>query len=398
MAVGARNVTALAPLRHRAWRTVWLCGFVSYVVLWMQLVGAQWLMGGLTHSTAQVALLQTALGVPFFLVALPAGALGDTWDRRRLLITGQVAMFLAAAALWLVSAIDVVTPLLLLGLTAALGAGQAIGTPSWLAMQPNLLPPEEIAAGAALDGVAVAFARAVGPAVGGTIVALAGPATDFVVGSVAWLGTLITLTRLRAISRPPPSREPFGSALVGAVRYARNRSLQRILLRVGVFSVLAGAMWALLPTLARHRLHLDAAGYGILLACVGLGGAATAAVLPRLRARVPHDRLVAAGFFVSAAACADLAFAGRIAPAVVGLLAGGGAWVAVIALLDVTAQATVVGRLRARGLAVYESSFQGGVAISGLVWGVFASATSIQLGLIVVAAGLLGAAALPGPP
>ena len=397
MAVASPSSSAFAPLRRRAWRTVWLCGFAGYIGLWMQLVGCQWLMGTLTHSTAQVALLQTAVGLPFLAVAIPAGALGDTRDRRGLLIAGQTVMFLAAAGLWLVTATEVVTPLLLLALTAGLGAGQAVAMPSWLALQPTLLPSDEIGAGAALDGVGVAIARAVGPALGGAVVVLAGPATDFLLGSIVWLGTVFALTRVRTVSRPAASAELFAAALRNGLRYAAgDRALQRVLLRVGLFSALAGAIWALLPTLARERLHLDAAGYGALLGCVGLGSAAAAVALPRLGARVSRRRLVAAGFAVSAAACADLAVAGRIPPVVVGLLAAGAAWVTVIALLDVTAQSTVVDHLRARGLAVYESSFQGGVAVSGLVWGAVASTTSIGIALAVVAGALLAAAALPG--
>lgn len=387
MPVIAGSGAALAPLRRRAWRSVWLCGFTSWVGLWMQLVGAQWLMGTLTQSTVEVALLTTALGVPFLVVAIPAGALGDTRDRRQLLIVGQASMFLAAASLWLLSATHAVTPLRLLLLTAALGVGQALAMPSWLALQPTLLAPEEIAAGAALDGVGVAVARAIGPALGGAVVVIAGAATDFLIGALVWCGTLLVLARLHTVSRPPASDEPFPTALLTGLRYAAGDGpLKRILLRVGLFSALAGALWALLPTLARHRLHLDAASYGLLLGCVGLGSAVAAAALPRLGSRVPRRRLVAAGFVVSAGACADLALAGRIAPAIAGLLAAGGAWVAVIALLDVTAQATVRDRLRARGLAVYESAFQGGIALSGLVWGALAGATSVGLALLVVAA------------
>jgi len=337
-----------------------------------------------------VALVPTAFSLPFLVLALPSGALGDIRDQGSMLIAGQFAMTLAGAGLALVAVTHVATPPLVLALMTGLGAGQALATPSWLALQRTLLPFDEIAPGAALDGVGGAVARAAGPAIGGLLVLLGGPSVAFLVNAALSLAVGVVLIR-RCPRAPAATRtESIPAAIRAVTQYVRRTPVLRtVLIRGGVFSTFAGAPWALLPQIARHRLELGAAGYGALLGCAGLGAALAAAILPALHGRFGTRRVLAGAFLVAALGCADLGWTSGTVPAIGGLLLIGGAWVGVIALLDATAQTTISERMRARGLAVYETSLQGGVAVSGVVWGSVAAVGSARLALSLVAIGLL---------
>src|SRR6185503_3027871 len=128
-------VSAWAPLwLFPVFRPLWIAQFASNIGTWMQTVGAQWLL--IDTSPLLVALVQTASSLPIVLLALPAGAFADLVDRRRLLLGAQGAMFLAASALAVTTFVGAASPALVLGLTFALGCGNAVASPAWQAIQP----------------------------------------------------------------------------------------------------------------------------------------------------------------------------------------------------------------------------------------------------------------------
>src|SRR5919107_4172490 len=175
---------------YPVFRALWIAQFTSNVGTWMQTVGAQWLMGSLTHSPLQVALIQTATSLPIFLLGFPAGAVGDVFDRRRVLLASQAFMLVAAALLALLTFSGDVTPWVLLGLTFAIGAGRALTAPSWQAIQPQLVGRALIPQASALGAASVNVGRAVGPALGGALVAAAGAGWVFGLNAVSFLGVL----------------------------------------------------------------------------------------------------------------------------------------------------------------------------------------------------------------
>src|SRR4051812_36619642 len=172
---GAAAPSAYAPLRHPLFRWLWIASLASNPGTWMQNVGATWLMTDLSASALMVALVQAATNLPFFVLAVPAGALADVVDRRRLLLAAQSWMLLVAVALAAVTSAGQMTPWLLLALTFLLGLGSALNAPAWQATTPEVVPREEVPAAVALGGVSMNVARAVGPAVGGLVVAAGGP-------------------------------------------------------------------------------------------------------------------------------------------------------------------------------------------------------------------------------
>ncbi len=256
---------AWEPLRHGAFRSLWSAQLASNIGSWMQTVGAQWLMLSLTSSATLLSLIQSAASLPVLLFAIPAGAIGDLVDRRRLLLIAQTWMLAAALLLAVLAQAGVVTPWTLLALLFAVGAGQAWTAPTWQTLQPELVPAAERSQAIALGSVNMNLARAVGPALGGALVAATGPSTTFFVNAATFLVVIAAVARWRsergAASTLPP--EHVRSAIRASGRYVANSpALRSVLLRTAVFVVPASALWALMPAVARDQLGLGSGGTG----------------------------------------------------------------------------------------------------------------------------------------
>src|SRR5689334_19862095 len=150
---------SLSPLSQPLFRALWIASIVSNIGTWMQEVGEGWLMTTLTTSPALVGLLETAVALPMFLFALPAGALADILDRRRILIFTQTWMLIAAAVLGVLSLTGGVTPGVLLLLAFSLSIGGAINGPAWQASIPDIVPRRELSSAIALGSVGFNVAR-----------------------------------------------------------------------------------------------------------------------------------------------------------------------------------------------------------------------------------------------
>src|SRR3712207_4838594 len=164
----------------------------------MQGVAAAWLMTSLSQSPVPVALLTTAGSLPLFLAGLPAGALADVVDRRKLVLITQVWMLAVAAVLAGLAAAGWMSPWTLLLLTFLLGFGGAVSAPAWQAIVPQLVGRELLPAAVALNGANFNVARAIGPALGGFLVAATGPAAVFLLNALSFLGVIIVIYRWEA--------------------------------------------------------------------------------------------------------------------------------------------------------------------------------------------------------
>ena len=175
----ATTASPWAPLRRTVFRNLWIAVLASNVGTWMQTVGAQWLVVGEPNAATWVSLVQTATTLPVLLLALPSGALADRFDRRRLLLVVQVALFAVGCVLTALTALDLMPPPLLLVFTFLLGVGQALTLPSWQAIIPEVVPRGELPSASALGAVNTNLARSAGPAVAGLLVAQLGSAVVF---------------------------------------------------------------------------------------------------------------------------------------------------------------------------------------------------------------------------
>src|ERR1700684_1262288 len=191
------------PLRTTLVRTLLLADLIADLGTCMQSVGAAWLMVSLGAGPMYVALTQTASSLPFFLLALPAGSAGDIFDRRKLVLATESWMMGVALLLAVLTIGGLMSPWMLLLLTFALSAGDAFETPTWRAILPELVPRKDLAAASALNGIEFNFARAVGPALAGVVIAVAGVATAFVMNSVSFFGVILVVARWKRPIRTP---------------------------------------------------------------------------------------------------------------------------------------------------------------------------------------------------
>jgi predicted MFS family arabinose efflux permease len=363
----------------------------SNIGTWMQNVGASWLMTTLTMSPLLVALMQTATSLPVFLIGLPAGAVADVADRRKLLLVTQGWMLFVAIVLGILTIFNLITAELLLLLTFLLGLGAAMNAPAWQAIVPELVGRRLVASAVALNSAGFNLARAVGPAIGGVIVAASGPGAVFMLNAASYLGVLVVLFlwRRAPVENPGPP-ERVMEAIAAGMRFARHSpSLQAVLVRAAVFIVPASGLWALLPVVARADMGLDAGGYGLLLGSLGIGAVIGALIIGRLNRAMSPDRLTVMSTLCFAVATVALGYV-HILPLLVVLLAlGGVAWMATMSSLNVSAQSAAPNWVRARALGVYLLVFQGGMALGSFGWGVVANLLGNTAALTIAAVGLV---------
>ena len=377
-----RESSTWGLLRLPLFRALWLASVASNLGTWMHNVGAEWLMTTLAPTPFVVALMQTAETAPTFLLALPAGALADIIDRRRLLIVSQAWMLLAAVALAASTLMGLTSPTALLLLTFALGLGAAMNAPAWQAILPEVIPRGELAAAVSLNSVAFNIARALGPALGGLVVAAAGVWAVFLLNSLSFVGIILVLYRWRRerVESISPTERVVGAMRAG-VRYARHApELRNVLVRTGVFALCASALWATMPLVARVELGLGPFEYGLLLGCLGAGAVAGAFALAWARRVVSVNLLVVLGTLVFAGATAALAYV-RVYPLLcAAMLCGGVAWMTTMSSFNVSVQTVVPEWVRARALALYLLVFFGSLAAGSAAWGA-AAAAALLVGL-----------------
>ncbi|MFL5286637.1 MAG: MFS transporter [Rhodopila sp.] len=385
----ATPAAAFAPLRHPVFRALWMANLASNTGLWIQNTGAGWLMTSLAPSPVMVSLVQAATMLPVFLFALPGGALADILDRRRLLIMAQLWIAVAGLLLAVLTAMSLLSAWSLLALTFAIGAGTAVIFPAWAAATPELVAREDLVQAIALNGVGFNLARALGPALGGLVIAAASPAAAFFLNALGFLALLLALIAWRrpapARSHLPPERLP--SAVRAGLRFAiAVPGMRAAILRACAFFFFASAVWAFLPLLVREELDLGPGSFGLMLGVAGGGAVIAGTMLPVLRERLSQGRLV---FFASLLAYAAMALLGVVqhwAPVALAVLLFGAAWLAAGSTLGAAAQMTAPAWARARALGVYHLSFFGALAAGSALWGWVGTRVGVPMTLILCAA------------
>jgi MFS family permease len=380
-----------SPLQNALFRSLWIATVVANVGGWMQDVGAGWLMTSLSPDPTMVALVEAADSFPVMLLALPAGALADIVDRRRLLIAIQVYLLVVAGGLAALAWLQITTAWVLLGFIFALGVGGAMMMPAWSAIVPELVTRDEMPSAIALNSAAINASRAIGPAIAGLLVAAVGAWLVFVLNALSYFGILAALLRWRREHRKStlPAERFLGAVRVGMRFVMHARALQVVLIRGAAFFVCASATWSLFPLIVRRELGRGPEIYGLLLTCIGVGAVAGALLLPRVRAKISRDALVAGASILYALAALALAFLQNIALLAVAMLATGLAWIAILSALQVSAQMNLPEWVRARGLAAFVVVFMGGMALGSVLWGLVATHIGIPAALTTAALGIV---------
>ena len=383
------------PLRTSAFRNLLIADVVSDVGTFMQSVGAAWLMISLHAGAIYVALIQTASALPFFLFALPAGAIGDIVDRRRLILYTETWMFAVALTVAVLTLGGWMSPLLLLILTFALSAGDAFETPTWRAVLPEVVPKEELQAASALNGIEFNFARAVGPGLAGFIVAAAGVGAAFLLNAASFIGVIFVIARWRrpAQKRTAPPERLVGGTVAG-IRYLRySPAIRRLLFRSGFVVFFATALTALLPLIA-HAVKASPIVYGILLGCFGLGAVLGAVLMQRARVHWSAETIVSAGVAIYGLATLAASALQALPALCVAMFVAGSAWIMFISLINVFILNNAPDWVRARVLSISTLVIQGAVAAGAPAWGAIAARFGVHTALLLAGGGTIATTVL----
>ncbi|MCT2400796.1 MFS transporter [Novosphingobium mangrovi (ex Huang et al. 2023)] len=388
---------AFAPLREPVFCRIWSASLFSNFGQLFLGVGAAWEMTRLSSSPSMVALVQTAMMVPLMLVTLPAGAIADMFDRRRIAMSGLGFSAVCAAILAGISHFDLVTPWLLLAFCVMIGAGVAFYSPSWQASIPEQVSRAHLPAAVALGTISYNVARSFGPALGGLIVVLYGARSVFGMTSLLYLPLMVAFflwRREHVPSRLPPER--IDRAMIGGARYALHApAIRTALLRVLCFGLTTATASALAPLIAKDLLHGNAATFGILLGAQGVGAVSGALFVSAIRERISTEMAVRIFAVGSGIALVGIGFSHSLILTCAAFLVVGACNILTVAMLNVTVQLSAPRWVTARALSLFSSAITAGIGIGAWGWGVVAGEYSVAFaviasGIAVSATALLG--------
>lgn len=379
----------MAPFRQPVFRAIWLATLVSNFGSMIQSVGAAWLMTSISGSAQMVALVQASATLPIMLLALFAGAIADSYDRRLVMLSAQFVMLASSATLATLTFSGQIAPVSLLVFTLLVGVGTSLNGPSWQASIRNQVPIADLPAAVALNSIGFNLARSLGPAIGGALMALFGPAANFTINSCSYIALIIVLLRWRP-AYDPPQREPLGRAIRAGLAFAAgSQPIRRALFRAITFGMLTGGLWALMPLVARTLLHGDQATYGIILGAFGVGSIGGAFLAGQARRGMSNNRLFGIASAAFGIATLGAALSPSIAVALPFLLIGGASWVTALSTINIVVQMTAPPAVVGRCLALYHMHAFGGLAIGAYVWGSVAEGYGVGTALLVSGALLL---------
>lgn len=390
---------AWAPLTIPLYRSFWVAGLFSNLGTWMHETGAQWLMNELHGSPALVSAVRTAMALPVFLLALPAGVWADRFDRRHWLLASQSVLLVFATIMAMLDWLELMTPMLLLALTSCMGIAMILNQPAWQALTPELVPAAMIPAAVAAGSISFNLARSLGPALAGLLIASVGTWVCFFFNAVSFLGVIALLLVWRPQKHGcDQPRESFYQELrYGLVWLAGSDTLRSVLARTFLFAFPASCLWGLLSLVASDKLKLGASGFGLLLCAIGVGAVLGTSVLARVRERLSSEATVLWSSLTYAAACLALAAPLNAWSGFGVLLVIGVGWMTTMTTLNATAQIYLPRRLRARGMSAYLMAFSCGMALGSAFWGQVAEHFGLNFAFVAAAATMVITALLSRP-
>jgi MFS family permease len=383
--LGARmNDGIAAPLRFPVYRRIWLASLLSNFGLLIQGVGAAWAMTELARSPEMVALVQTALMLPVMLVAIPAGAAADMYDRRWIIIVALLISLSGASMLSALAFFELISPTVLLLLTFVIGSGMALFGPAWQASVSEQVSVEALPSAVALNSISFNIARSFGPAIGGMIVATLGAVAAFVANALLYLPLLIVLLRWRRVHEPPRlPPERMARAIISGARYiVHSPAIRVVLVRTFITGVAGACVSALMPMVARDLVGGGAQTYGFMLGCFGVGAVAGALNLAAIRRRLTNERILCLCAISMGVAICIVALSRSIFLTGGALISAGAAWMISVTLYNVAIQLSIPRWVAGRALAGFQASIAGGIAIGSWLWGYMSASWSVQTALL----------------
>ncbi|MPZ53316.1 MAG: MFS transporter [Acidimicrobiia bacterium] len=380
-------MTTVAPLRIRRFRSLWIASLFSNLGSFLHTVAASWLMLEMTQSATWVGLIQASTTLPLLFFALAAGALADLVDRTRVVLISQIVMGAAAVALAVITELGAMTPPLLVIIGLVLGSGVAFNLPSWQALVPNLVPAAMLSSAVALNSAGFNVARAVGPALGGILVAAAGAGVAFGINALSFVGVIVVVAVLSTrLHFPEPEHSPMRSAIAIGARFVRfTPEFSRLLALLALFALGSAVVQAVLPS-RTEELGGDAGVYGLLLGLMGAGALAGALSRRRVDQKMGW-RLIPTTVALFGVGGVIVGLAPNVPVAGVGILLSGACWVWTLITLNTTSQVLSPDWVRGRAMSFYTLAFTGILPLGSIIAGVLADAIGAGMAMVVLSTG-----------
>jgi MFS family permease len=343
-------------------------------------------MFDLTASNSWVGLMVASTSLPLLFFAIASGALADMFDRAKIMLLAQTIMGGSALAMAILTARNVITPGVLLGLGLLLGTGVALNLPTWQALLPEMVPRDLVASAVALQSAAFNIARAIGPALGGLVYATLGAAAGFGINAITYSFVIGALLMVRSgLAKKEREQTSLGTAILLGLRYARYTPVfRRLLLLVSLFAVTSSVVQSVLPG---HNEHIggNPTTLGVLLGAMGVGALGGTAARQRVMATLGRNALVVTISLFGLAGI-GLGLANNLALAAAFMCASGAFWVLTLTQLNATAQLMAPEWIRGRAMSLYTFAFLGILPLGSISSGILADAVGTSLALISISA------------
>lgn len=386
-------------LEQKDFRNLWIGNFFSNTGTFMMIIAAGWEMSSLTRNAALVAMVQTALSLPFLFFVIPGGILTDLLNHRRLLILAQTWMMVSVALIAWCSWTGRLTPWLLLGLLTLVGIGTAVHQPAWKTILQDLASREQSAAAVALNSLNYNITQALGPFLGGALAGIAGPASVFACKALSYVSVMAALWPIPDDRLPKPKTGVTAATVLSSLGEGfsflkTSPILGGILLRYAVFILPASGMMALLPLEARRELGTGVFGYGTLMGVLGVGellgalgiGAVVGALfIPGLKQRFSLDSVVTVTLLCFSACVLGVSQWNSMLLDDLFLIVGGVCWSIMTVTHQVAVQFCSPDWVRGRTTSLYMLTLQGATAVGSMAFGWLAQLTTIRQSIMLCA-------------
>jgi MFS family permease len=385
MSQSLKNTSTFTALRNPIFRKIWFAGVLSGTCVAAHDCAATWVMSRLSPSALFLSLMSTVASLPFFLFTLPAGALADIVDRRKLLWFMNLWLAVAAGLLAIFGALGVLNPYIILICIFLIGIGFAFNAPAWTAIVPELVSDEELPSAATLGGLQLNISGILGPAIGGMLLPLIGANWVFTLNAICFFLVILAILQWKRKERPSKlPLENFFESFSTAIRYVRyTPGIQVVLARNVLFAFFIALIPALIPVVGLKELKLTAAGCGILFSSMGAGSVFGAIfVVPWVRAHLSSNTVIVVANLVIAAVYLLMAFVRDQTIFMIVAAAAGIGWTMSASELWVAAQRAMPSWSRGRMNATIIMVSQGAMALGGVVWGTAAATLGVYPTLI----------------
>ena len=390
--VSARRT--FSSLSNHNYRKYFFGQMTSLIGTWMQMTAQSWLVFTLPHSATDIGFVVALQTLPVLLLGPYGGVVADRVDKRRLMIILQSMMGVQAAILAVLSLTHVVTYLDVCFLAIMLGLNNAFENPSRQSFVLEMVGPKDLRNAVSLNATMNNVARAVGPAIAGTIIATFGDGWCFALNAVSFVAVVFSLMimDLSILNPSVPTERAKGQLREGFRYIAATPKLLYPLIMMALVGMLAYEFQVTMPIVAGRVFHGNAEDYGLMMASMGIGavvgGLWTASkgktgIGPMIRAALLF------GIFITFAALSPMIGIEFFALALVGF-----ASVSFLSMTNSTLQLETDPQMRGRVMALWAVAFMGTTPIGGPLIGWITSETNARVGLGVGAASCFIAAAI----